>query len=113
VSVPVLIDMNLSVEWVAELARPGWSAVHWSAVGDPRADDAAIMAWALANGHAQHEPIRALAPLGLVIAIPVALAALGATVFARRRYMVLAVGTLSLAVGVTVASAGALITTSF
>ena len=50
-SVKLLIDMNLSVEWVAELAQHGWSAVHWSTIGDPRADDAVIMAWALANAH--------------------------------------------------------------
>lgn len=50
-SVPLVVDMNLSVEWVAELAAHGWFAVHWSTVGDPRADDSAIMAWALANGH--------------------------------------------------------------
>ena len=50
-SVPLVVDMNLSVEWITELTRHGWSAVHWSAVGDPRADDSAIMAWALANGH--------------------------------------------------------------
>jgi predicted nuclease of predicted toxin-antitoxin system len=49
-SVQLVIDMNLSVEWVAELARHGWTAVHWSTVGDPRADDAVIMAWALARG---------------------------------------------------------------
>jgi hypothetical protein len=36
-SVRLVIDMNLSVEWVAELAGAGWSAVHWSTVGDPRA----------------------------------------------------------------------------
>ncbi len=72
-----------------------------------------LVSWALANGHAEHEPVRALAPLGLVIAIPVAIAALGATVFAGRRYMVVSIATLGLAVGVTVASAGALITTSF
>jgi predicted nuclease of predicted toxin-antitoxin system len=35
-SVPLVVDMNLTVEWVAELARHGWSAVHWSTVGDPR-----------------------------------------------------------------------------
>lgn len=46
-SVQLLVDMNLSVEWVTELANRGWSAVHWSTVGDPRADDATIMAWAL------------------------------------------------------------------
>ncbi len=48
-SVQLVIDMNLSVEWVAELAAHGWSAVHWSTVGDPRAEDATVMAWALAN----------------------------------------------------------------
>jgi predicted nuclease of predicted toxin-antitoxin system len=50
-SVQLVVDMNLSVEWVAELAGHGWSAVHWSTGGDPRADDATIMAWARANGH--------------------------------------------------------------
>ena len=50
-SVQLVIDMNLSVEWVAELARHGWSAVHWSTVGDPRAEDSVIMSWALANKH--------------------------------------------------------------
>jgi predicted nuclease of predicted toxin-antitoxin system len=50
-SVQLLIDMNLSVEWVAELAKHGWSAVHWSTVGDPSAEDSVIMAWARANGY--------------------------------------------------------------
>ncbi len=50
-SVQFVIDVNLSVEWVYELAKHGWSAVHWSTVGDPRADDSVIMAWALANQH--------------------------------------------------------------
>ncbi len=50
-SVRLVIDMNLSVEWVAELGKHGWSAVHWSTVGNPRADDTVIMAWALTNGH--------------------------------------------------------------
>jgi predicted nuclease of predicted toxin-antitoxin system len=45
-SVRVLIDMNLSPEWVAELTRYGYDAAHWSTVGDPRAADSAIMAWA-------------------------------------------------------------------
>jgi predicted nuclease of predicted toxin-antitoxin system len=48
-SVRILVDMNLSVEWVPLLEQAGWPAVHWSAVGDPRADDATIMAWALAH----------------------------------------------------------------
>jgi predicted nuclease of predicted toxin-antitoxin system len=51
VSVPVVVDMNLSVEWVPFLGQAGWPAVHWSEVGDPRAEDATIMAWALERGH--------------------------------------------------------------
>jgi len=47
----IVVDMNLSVEWVPLLEQAGWSAVHWSAIGDPRADDESIMAWALATGH--------------------------------------------------------------
>jgi predicted nuclease of predicted toxin-antitoxin system len=49
-SVPVLVDMNLSVEWAPLPQAAGWPAVHWSSVGDPRADDAEIMAWAMAHG---------------------------------------------------------------
>jgi predicted nuclease of predicted toxin-antitoxin system len=50
-SLRIVIDMNLSPDWVAALAPHGCSAVHWSNVGDPRADDATIMAWAASNGH--------------------------------------------------------------
>lgn len=50
-SVPLVVDMNLSVEWITELTSQGWSAVHWSTIGDPCAEDTAIMAWALANRH--------------------------------------------------------------
>jgi predicted nuclease of predicted toxin-antitoxin system len=50
-SVKVLIDMNLSPDWVPILLRHGWPAIHWSTVGDPRATDRTIMDWALANGH--------------------------------------------------------------
>jgi predicted nuclease of predicted toxin-antitoxin system len=50
-SVRLVFDMNLSVEWVAELTKHGWSAVHWSAVGDPRAEDSIIMSWAAANDY--------------------------------------------------------------
>jgi predicted nuclease of predicted toxin-antitoxin system len=49
-SLSILIDMNLSPDWVAFLGKHGWSAVHWSKVGDPRASDREIMDWALANG---------------------------------------------------------------
>lgn len=49
-SVQLVVDMNLSVDWVAELTSHGWPAVHWSTVGNPMADDSAIMAWAVAQG---------------------------------------------------------------
>ena len=45
----LLIDMSLSPLWAAVLEQQGWEAVHWSTIGDPRASDRAIMAWALAN----------------------------------------------------------------
>lgn len=48
-SLSIVVDMNLSEEWVSLLVQEGWAAVHWSRVGDPRAEDAEIMAWALAN----------------------------------------------------------------
>jgi predicted nuclease of predicted toxin-antitoxin system len=50
-SVKLLVDMNLSVDWITEFARQGWTAVHWSTVGDPSASDTVIIAWALANGY--------------------------------------------------------------
>jgi predicted nuclease of predicted toxin-antitoxin system len=50
-SVKILVDMNLSPDWVPVLQRHGWSATHWSTVGDPRATDRTIMDWAVANGY--------------------------------------------------------------
>ena len=47
----ILIDMNLSPECVAVLEKCNWSAVHWSTVGDPRAEDTVLMDWARANEH--------------------------------------------------------------
>lgn len=51
-SLSILVDMNLSPEWVPLLISEGWPAVHWSQVGAPNADDATIKTWALANQHA-------------------------------------------------------------
>ena len=45
----LLVDMNLSPEWVPVLEKQGWQAVHWSIVGDPRASDRDIMNWAVAH----------------------------------------------------------------
>lgn len=50
-SVKILIDMNLSPDWVPLLQDAGWSAVHWCTVGDARATDRTIMDWAVANGY--------------------------------------------------------------
>ena len=49
-SIPILIDMNLSPDWVDELAKHGWPSVHWSTIGDPKAADREIMDWARSNG---------------------------------------------------------------
>jgi predicted nuclease of predicted toxin-antitoxin system len=46
----IVIDMNLSPDWVKVLANAGWESVHWSTVGDMRATDDVIMSWARANG---------------------------------------------------------------
>jgi predicted nuclease of predicted toxin-antitoxin system len=46
----LLLDMNLAPDWCGVLGREGFDAVHWSAVGDGRATDAIVMAWARANG---------------------------------------------------------------
>lgn len=50
-SVKLLVDMNLSPGWVTLLQDAGWSATHWSNVGDPKATDRAILDWAEANGY--------------------------------------------------------------
>ncbi len=50
-SIRIVIDMNLSPDWVDKLARHGWSAVHWSTIGDPRALDQDIMNWDRSNKH--------------------------------------------------------------
>ncbi len=45
----ILVDMNLSVEWISRLRQYGWEAVHWSKIGDPQAKDSTIMDWAHKN----------------------------------------------------------------
>jgi predicted nuclease of predicted toxin-antitoxin system len=47
----ILVDMNLSPDWVKVFARHGLSAVHWSTIGDPRAEDPVLMQWARENDH--------------------------------------------------------------
>jgi predicted nuclease of predicted toxin-antitoxin system len=43
--------MNLSPLWVPILEHNGFSAVHWSAVGDGRAIDPVVLGWARDNGY--------------------------------------------------------------
>ncbi len=47
----LLIDMNLTPDWVGVFEQEGWHALHWSTVGDPRAADEVIMDWARAEGY--------------------------------------------------------------
>lgn len=47
----LVIDINLSPDWVNLFQRSGWESVHWSKIGDPRAYDTAIMEWARSNGY--------------------------------------------------------------
>ncbi len=50
-SLKIVIDMNLPPGWAALLTGLGWPATHWTSIGDPKAVDAEIMAWAVANDH--------------------------------------------------------------
>ncbi|WP_392533286.1 DUF5615 family PIN-like protein [Nostoc sp. C117] len=47
----ILIDMNLSPDWVAVFERYNISAVHWSSIGDRCEKDSIIMEWARTNGY--------------------------------------------------------------
>jgi predicted nuclease of predicted toxin-antitoxin system len=47
----LLIDMNLSPEWVSLFAARGWEAQHWSQVGPGNAPDAELLRWAREHGH--------------------------------------------------------------
>jgi predicted nuclease of predicted toxin-antitoxin system len=49
--VKLLIDLNLSPAWADYLARHDIEAQHWSGVGDPKATDRAIMAYAQRHGY--------------------------------------------------------------
>ncbi|WP_437581850.1 DUF5615 family PIN-like protein [Sorangium sp. So ce887] len=43
--------MNLSPTWASFLKGEGIEAVHWAAIGDPRAQDRELMAWARQGGY--------------------------------------------------------------
>jgi predicted nuclease of predicted toxin-antitoxin system len=45
----ILIDMNLSPEWVSTFVTAGIESIHWSTVGDQAAPDRIIMEYAKVN----------------------------------------------------------------
>jgi predicted nuclease of predicted toxin-antitoxin system len=47
----IVIDMNLSPEWVQEFESHDIEAVHWSTVGVYNAPDSLIIEWAKANNY--------------------------------------------------------------
>ena len=49
--IKLVIDVSLSPAWVDVFTEHGWPALHWSTVGDPRAKDRVLMAWAREHGH--------------------------------------------------------------
>ena len=46
----LLVDMNLSPEWLTVLEQAGWQARHWSTVGSPTAADTDLWDWARQHG---------------------------------------------------------------
>ena len=47
----IVIDMNLSPDWIDVLREAGHEAVHWSTEGSARATDREILAWARERGY--------------------------------------------------------------
>ncbi|MEO7659313.1 MAG: DUF5615 family PIN-like protein [Pyrinomonadaceae bacterium] len=47
----ILIDMNLSPDWTAAFTAANIESVHWSTVGDPRAEDIEIIEYARSYGY--------------------------------------------------------------
>ena len=47
----LVVDMNLSPDWVSVLRQAGHTATHWSCVGSPRATDREILTWARQREH--------------------------------------------------------------
>jgi predicted nuclease of predicted toxin-antitoxin system len=47
----IVIDMNIPPTWVSVFEAAGYQAVHWSSVGNIKAKDTTIMAWAVSNDY--------------------------------------------------------------
>lgn len=46
----ILVDMNLTPEWVQFFATEGIESRHWSTIGDPTSQDDSVLAWAREHG---------------------------------------------------------------
>ena len=42
----LVVDMNLSTEWLPFLRRAGWQVQHWQDIGAETAEDDEILGWA-------------------------------------------------------------------
>ena len=49
--IKLVVDFSLPLAWVDVFVAYGWPAVHWTSVGDPRATDRVVMAWAREHVH--------------------------------------------------------------
>jgi len=47
----LLVDMNLTRDWVPLLVSHGWEVCHWSTVGPGNAPDTELMRWAREHRH--------------------------------------------------------------
>lgn len=47
----LLVDMNLSPDWIPMLQARNWQARHWSDIGASNAPDTELLAWARENDH--------------------------------------------------------------
>ena len=47
----ILVDMNLSPQWVDLLEDEGHTATHWTSVGEEDASDRTLMQWAKQRGY--------------------------------------------------------------
>lgn len=47
----ILVDMNLSPDWLPLLAGQGWEAIHWSSTGRGSAPDTELLSWARTHSH--------------------------------------------------------------
>lgn len=47
----ILLDMNISPEWIEPFRSAGFHCQHWSEIGDSNAKDTVIFQWATENGY--------------------------------------------------------------